>query len=516
MRKLLSLLLILSVLSVLAIMTARILFPLPGTNFETEMQSLPADWNTPLGQILKPAVERNRGQTGVMPLIHGRDAFTARALLMHEAQSSIDAQYYIWQNDTTGLMLLDELRAAAERGVRVRLLLDDNGIPGLDNMLAELDAMPHADVRIFNPFTLRNPKLASYLFDFPRLNRRMHNKSITFDGFATIIGGRNIGDIYFEFGQGFHYVDVDVLAVGDIVDDVTANFDSYWNSASVYDAEQVLPPHYKTGTPIKEAAATARQTALGSGYQDAIRTSALAQGIRERDVPMEWTQVELFSDPPTKGLGQADDSEQIASALTRFALEAETSVDMVSAYFVPGDPAMAVFDQMAANGVATRVLTNSMEATDVPPVHGAYMQRRPALLENGTQLFELRALREQHRELSLPEILAGSASSLHAKVMSFDRERAFIGSYNLDPRSANLNCEMGLLIESPRIATTISEAFDNPKLSYQVHQDETGALYWTESTPEGGRAVLTQEPNVGTLHRWLVTASGWLPIDWML
>lgn len=516
MKRLLRALLSIGLMIAAAIFVCRAVFPLPDKNFDEATTHSSASWTSSLGQIVENAVARHEGKTGVLPLSNGRDAFTARALLIQEAQTSIDAQYYIWQNDTTGVMLLNELRAAAERGVRVRLLLDDNGISGLDNMLAELDNMPSAEVRIFNPFTLRKPKLASYLFDFPRLNRRMHNKSITFDGFASIVGGRNIGDIYFEFGKGLHYVDVDVLALGEIVDQISDNFDAYWNSGSVYAADYVLPAHLPDEPSISDSADAARQTARGSGYHNAILHSPLAKGIQEKYLPLEWTNVRLFSDPPTKGLKGKSTEGFLAHDLASFALEAETSVDLVSAYFVPSTFALNLFGQLSENGVATRVLTNSMEATDVAPVHGAYMRKRPALLENGTRLFELEALREKHRNLSLPEILAGSASSLHAKVMSFDRKRAFIGSYNLDPRSAWLNCEMGLLIESPTIATWISEHLDSPRFAYEVKQDEQGALVWISTEDDGTQTTLTSEPNVSRLHRAIVSFSGWLPLDWLL
>lgn len=204
MKQLMVLLLLGAGIVVLGIVGLRIAFPLPERNFDEAQESLPPSWEGPLGQAIRLALDRHPGQTGVRPLADGRAAFAARAVLAQEAVSSIDAQYYIWQDDTTGLMLLDELRAAAERGVRVRLLVDDNGVPGLDGMLAELDALPTAEVRIFNPFTLRSPKLLSYLFDFSRLNRRMHNKSMTVDGVVTLVGGRNIGDIYFAYGEGTH------------------------------------------------------------------------------------------------------------------------------------------------------------------------------------------------------------------------------------------------------------------------------------------------------------------------
>jgi cardiolipin synthase C len=501
---------------VAAIIGFRLAFPLPPTNHEEATRHGPPAWDTEVGGLLEAAVKAHPGQTGIKPLTDGKSALAARLLLAREAERTIDAQYYIWHGDTTGLMLLDELREAAERGVRVRLLVDDNGIHGFDNELAALDALPTAEVRIFNPFTLRNPKLLSYLFDFRRLNRRMHNKSITFDGFATIIGGRNIGDIYFEYGKGVHYVDVDVLAVGDIVEKVSVSFDDYWNSKSVYAAKLVLPPPTGGTEVISVPAEMARNTAKGIGYEKAVSEIDLAKMIQARHVPFEWTDVELFVDPPSKGLGTASEEDLLVGNLVRFADSAKNSIDMVSAYFVPGDLGMEVFTRAAGRGISIRALTNSLEATDVPPVYGAYMRQRSDMLEIGMQLLELKALGENQRRRTLPEFLAGSASSLHAKVISLDRERAFVGSYNLDPRSAWLNCEMGVLIESPQIAKWISENLDNPTFAYRVRSDGNGGFRWIERGEDGKTSEYSTEPNVSTFQRTAVWLTSYLPIQWLL
>jgi cardiolipin synthase C len=494
----------------------RLAFPLPSMNHEVATYHLPAAWDTELGALVEKAVQAHPGQTGIRSLADGKSALAARVLLARAAERSIDAQYYIWHGDTTGLMLLDDLRAAAQRGVRVRLLVDDNGIHGFDNELAALDAMPTAEVRIFNPFTLRSPKLLSYVFDFRRLNRRMHNKSITFDGFATIVGGRNIGDIYFEYGEGVHYVDVDVLAVGEIVEQVATSFDEYWNSGSVYAANLVLAPAGGGTEIISVPAQMARNTAKGAGYENAVAEIDLAKAIVARNVQFEWTEVELFVDPPTKGLGTARSEDLLIGNLVRFADEAEKSIDMVSAYFVPGDVGMEVFSRAADKGISVRALTNSLEATDVPPVYGAYMRQRQEMIDIGMRLLELKAAEQDHRERTLPEILAGSASSLHAKVISFDRERAFVGSYNLDPRSAWLNCEMGILIESPRIASWISETLDNPTFAYEVQSDGNGGVRWIERDQDGKTAEYGTEPNVSTFHKTVVRLTSYLPIRWLL
>ncbi|MGV6803807.1 MAG: phospholipase D family protein [Ruegeria sp.] len=492
----------------------RLAFPLPQTNFPEPTFNSGPDLDAPLGKAIYAAQARNPGTDGVQPLGNGRTAFAARAILAREAVSSIDAQYYIWQDDVTGLMLLDELRAAAERGVRVRLLVDDNGIPGLDKLLAELDALPTASVRIFNPFTLRNPKLLSYLFDFRRLNRRMHNKSMTFDGVATIIGGRNIGDIYFDYGAGTHYLDVDTLAIGPIVGEVSKSFDDYWNSGSAYDAALFLP---KAGAKtLQTAAEAARQTADGAGYQKAIRENALADHIEARNLKFEWTDVELFVDDPAKGLGHVERQNLLVERLVEFVGASKVSVDLVSAYFIPGERGMEILEGLARSGVKVRILTNSLDATDVMPVHAAYMRYRPDLLASGVELLELRALREEHLERSLPDILAGSASGLHAKVFGSDGKQVFIGSFNLDPRSAQLNTEMGLLIHSPTIAATLAAQLEKPEFAYRVKIGDDGELEWTGKGKDGSVVTYDVDPDTNRFQRGLAAIVRWLPVEWML
>ena len=213
-------LLILGIVAGFAILALRLTHPLPDLPRGEASSAIPPSEETALGAGLMPLMAEHENLSGVVPLADGRDALAARILLARAAQETIDVQYYIWQTDTTGWLLLEELRAAAARGVRVRMLLDDNGISGLDNVLADLDAMDNVEIRIFNPFTMRNSKMLSYAFDFFRLNRRMHNKSMTVDGVATVIGGRNIGDIYFAYGEGTAYFDLDVLVVGPAARDV--------------------------------------------------------------------------------------------------------------------------------------------------------------------------------------------------------------------------------------------------------------------------------------------------------
>lgn len=500
----------------LAIFVLRWSHPLPALPDGASSTAKPASENTRLGSSILPLMAKYEGLSGVVPLADGRDGLAARILLARAADETIDLQYYIWQTDTTGWLLMDELRAAAERGVRVRLLLDDNGIPGLDNVLATLDAMENFEVRIFNPFTMRKPKLLSYTFDFFRLNRRMHNKSMTVDGVATVVGGRNIGDIYFAYGEGTAYFDFDVLAVGEAARDVSADFDAYWSSGSSYDAGDVLPPSDGGLAELAAAVAKANASARGSEYADAVTTAPVLSRILAGEDVMEWTTVTLVSDDPAKGLGEAEDEALLVGLLPRLVAQPTTRLDLVSAYLIPGKASTEMLERYVAEGIRVRLVTNSLEATDVPVVHSAWMGYRNRLVRAGAEVLELRAHPRMKSDPSLAQLLTGSQSSLHAKTFSIDGERIFIGSFNFDPRSTSLNTEMGFLIESPAIATALSRTLDRSETFYKVTETTDGAIRWTEIGSNGETLTHDNEPNTGAIERSIVRFMSWLPIEWIL
>ncbi len=496
----------------------RLAFPLPDLSDRPAGTALAPSAATALGRVVLPAMAEHDGASGVVPLRDGREAFAARVHLVRNAEASLDVQYYIWQGDTTGTLLLDELRAAAERGVRVRLLLDDNGITGLDRELAALDALPTMKVRLFNPFTLRDPKLLAYAFDFPRLNRRMHNKSLTADGVASVIGGRNIGDIYFAFGTA-HYIDMDVLAVGSAAAEVSADFDRYWASGSAYPAGMILPAAPEGLDLLRDAAAAAGADPAAEPYLGAIADSPMIAELQSGMLELEWVPVTLISDDPAKGLGTAVEEDLLVSRLIEILARPERGVDLVSAYFAPGTRGAGLLTTLAERGVRGRVLTNALEATDVPLVHGGYAEARPILLAAGVELYELRAdpaaPAEGRRRLELP---GSTSTSLHSKTFAFDGGSVFIGSFNFDPRSARLNTEMGFLIESPAIAREVAEELDAVPEggAYVVRLGAEGDLEWLLKAADGQTVVYDVEPNTSFAMRALVGLVGILPIGWML
>ena len=284
------------------------------------------------------------------------------------------------------MLLLEALDRAAKRGVRVRLLLDDNGVPGLDGFMAALNRDENFEIRLFNPSTIRSPKMAGYAIDFMRMNRRMHNKSMIADGAVAIIGGRNIGDEYFAIGDAF-YVDMDALAVGQIVPQTAATFDAYWNSASVYEVENIIPG---TGDRagfdrrVAEIQASPEAQELMAGLENGLARYASGQ------VPLEWTRVQLVADDPVKGLGIARRDQLMITRLAEILGQVEKRLDLVSAYFIPGKQGTAFFDGLARSGKQVNILTNALNTTDVLLVHAGYTKYRRKLLEAGVKLYELR------------------------------------------------------------------------------------------------------------------------------
>lgn len=474
---------------------------------------------TLIHQALQPLTARHPGLSGIHPLADPLDAFAARMLLAQTAQASLDVQYYIWHRDTTGLMLLNALEDAADRGVRVRLLLDDNGIRNLDQILSELDNHPNMQVRLFNPFPMRRMKPLGFVTDFRRLNRRMHNKSFTADQRVTIVGGRNVGDEYFGATDSVLFSDLDVVAVGPIVDAMTDDFDRYWNSASAYPIDQVVAP-----SSAQRAAALERATRehldphSASQYLDHLENTAFIRGILSEELEVEWADTFIVSDNPAKVLGDVPDQDLLIGSLLSLGGEPEKTLDLVSPYFVPTQMGVDALASLTRRGVRVRVLTNALESTDVAAVHAGYSKYRKQLLEEGVELWELRLIgaEDAKRPAGLGPF-GSSGSSLHAKTFAVDEHHVFVGSFNFDPRSARLNTELGFVISSEKLANDLAQAFDvaMPVRAYRVHLDERGKLYWT--TIEDGETVrYDREPGTGAIQRALVKFLTWLPIEGLL
>ena len=493
---------------------------LPSLEGRTATTALTDTAGTRLGRALADDVAAHPGKTGVHPLGKPRDAFAARALLAAAADRSLDVQYYIWHGDPVGYLLFEALWQAAERGVRVRLLLDDNNTGGLDPTLAALDAHPNIEVRLYNPFVQRSGRVFGYLTDFQRLNRRMHNKSFTADNRITVVGGRNIGGEYFGVGSGVVFADLDVLAVGAAVDEVSKEFDIYWNSPSAYPAASFVGTPGPDGAErLKARFAAARADPESVAYLEAVRTTPVVRDILERKLSFEWATARLVYDDPAKTLDTSARKDYLLfPALVQAMGKPEKTLDLVSPYFVPGEEGTAAMVALARSGVKVRVLTNSLAASDVSAVHAGYAKRRHDLLRGGVQLFELKPTATQELPADRTGVGSSSTSGLHAKTFAVDRTRIFVGSFNFDLRSALLNTEMGLVIDSPLLAQAMAEGFDTgvPLAAYEVVLAPDGSsLQWIERTAAGERRYDT-EPETSFLKRLGVGTMSILPIDWLL
>jgi cardiolipin synthase C len=403
---------------------------LPSIDHRTQAVSLDPT-PTALARAIVPMVEAHPGLAGVYPLLDARDAFAARILLAQAAERTLDVRYYIWRRDISGTWLLEALRGAADRGVRVRLLLDDNHTSEIDPLLATLGAHPNIQVRLFNPFVTRAHRWIDYVTDFSRLNRRMHNKSFTADNQATIVGGRNIGDEYFGATSGVLFADLDVLAIGSIVNEVANDFDRYWESGSSYPAVALMPMATEFRiVDVRAAAAQAQRESADVEYVSAIRNSAFVREWKEGRLEPIWAATRLVSDDPKKGLGLAPPNASLFQTLKQVIETSTTQVDIVSPYFVPTRTGVESLERLARRGIKVSVLTNALEASDVAVVYAGYAKWRRELLQNGVSLYELRRVSSDYSTEARVRLSGSSGSSLHAKTFSVDLSRVFVGSFS--------------------------------------------------------------------------------------
>lgn len=490
----------------------------PSLENRTVSKALENTGATRLGKAVTPLAAAHPGVSGIYPLRDARDAFAARLLLAQAAERSLDVQYYIWHQDMSGVLLFQALHEAAERGVRVRLLLDDNSTAGMDQTIAGLDSHPNIEVRLFNPFVIRSPRALGFLTDFSRLNRRMHNKSFTADNQATVIGGRNVGDEYFGATEGVLFADLDVIAAGPVVREVSRDFDRYWASESAYPADRLVPA--VSDAQVAELAAAAERVErdpAAVAYVNAINNSPFVRQLLAGTLPLEWVATRMISDDPAKGLGRAVRENLLFHQMQAIFGTPGSRFDLVSPYFVPTADGVDTFVDWAGKGVKIRVLTNSLEATDVAAVHAGYAKWRESLLAAGVTLYELRLAPDAPAPRRGGSQGSSSGSSLHAKTFAVDGARIFVGSFNFDPRSASLNTEMGFVIDSPAMAREMAAVFDRdvPPNAYEVQRSNTGELIWIDR--QGG-AVRRHETEPGT-SVWLRTGV-WLlsklPIEGLL
>lgn len=444
------------------------------------------------------------GLSGVRLLESGEDAFAPLVFMADAAVRTLDLQYYAVLNDASSRVLMQRVRAAADRGVRVRLLLDDLNTSGTDDALRRLTDHPRIEVRLYNPLpggrlsTLT--KVLASLHDAKRINSRMHNKAFIADNALAVTGGRNIGDPYFIQTEAANFVDLDVLVAGPVVRQLSAMFDRFWNSELAYPADAVIPRRAEAPAAAASAPLDAPDTLpepVRAGVQQ--RLAQLQRGFG-----LQWAPARLIADLPSKSLkeGEPSDAETMFDDLGALLRSAQREVLIVTPYFVPGAKGMAMIDDLRRRGVKLRVLTAAMAATDAPVVHVGYSKYRPALLAAGVELYELRPEFTPPAERRHSGV--HSRTNLHSKAIVVDGRTALVGSMNVDPRSDKHNTEMGLLVKSVPLAQQLSRIVDHVCRSgaYRVGTGDDGRLRWRYTERDGRVAELTHEPRMSLFKRF--------------
>lgn len=477
--------------------------------------------DTLLGRTVPEKLQGREGASGFFFLSNGLDAFTARVAIAAIAEKSIDAQYYMIHKDLTGILFGQQLVEAANRGVRIRVLIDDMDLEGRDPILATLDFHPNISIRVFNPFSRNSHRAGQFLTGFGSVTRRMHNKSFTVDNQLTIVGGRNIGNEYFDADPALDFADLDLLAIGPVVQEVSASFDEYWNSSLAY-STGVLRPDL-VGDDVYSTAMTLLNNATDrdavQAYKKRITESHIFKQFQENKIPFFFGTARVLADHPDKLISyNTDYNLTLASQFSPHFERITNELIVFSPYFVPGREGTEYLSNLSKQGVRVRIFTNSLASTDVAIVHAGYAKYRTRLLRAGVELYEMNmALSAKERDTKKGD-LGGSKASLHAKSFILDRKKVFIGSLNLDPRSIIENTEIGILLTSPEAARAFAGAFDRivAKRAFRLElsTDDDGLEFITWYGVENGEErSWTSDPYTSIWKRLWVDIMSLFPIE---
>lgn len=494
---------------------------LPDNSMRKESFAVTDTRETTLGRGLQASRDSGETRDGFILLDKGLDAFVARAALAEAAEKSLDVQYYLYHDDLIGGLFTATLLRAADRGVRVRLLVDDMDMENRDRSILAIDNHPNVEIRIFNPFNRSMSRLPQFVTGLGSITRRMHNKSFTADNVATILGGRNIGNEYFDANPTLEFADLDVLAIGDVVKDVSTSFDLYWNSPLTYPAKTLIDK------PISDEEALNARNQLhaffeeqkNSDYMQSLKSSALAKSIREDSIEFFLGNAVIVVDHPDKITHSRDTNKlHLVSQLAPYFQNIKQELIIISPYFVPGDEGVDFFKALLDKGIQVRILTNSLSSNDVGIVHSGYAKYREALLKSGVALYEMnkKLTRKQRKEKK--GVASSSKASLHAKAFILDREKIFIGSLNLDPRSFYENTEIGLVLNSTEVASAMAkvliEEIEKYAFRLELHINTEGEEEIRWHGYENGRAVTFDvDPYTSFWRRLGVAFMSLLPIE---
>lgn len=473
---------------------------------------------TVLGRFFEAEMAAHPGESGMVLLTTGEWGFRARAGLLNQAQKSVDVQYYIWEVDTSGIVLAERLMRAADRGVRVRMLLDHVTTKDTDFKFARMDFHPNIEIRVFNPFKKRSFRSLEFVFDLERLNHRMHNKAFIVDNSIAVVGGRNIGDNYFGVDAAANFRDLDLAVVGPVVQDVSGSFDRYWNSEFAVPISAIIEERLTEKEFQERKAYLYRRVEELKGYPYPIDTTsevvmAKLEEVRDNFI---WAPARALYDEPDK---LETSEEEVADHLIQLGREKDHEVMIEAAYVIPGPEGVERSRLNRERGVRQRLLTNSLATNDVAAAHAGYAKYRRDLIRNGVELYELQPDAGTVRR-NWSALAGRSRASLHTKAFVVDRELVAIGSFNVDPRSIALNTEIVILVESDELAEQVLEYMEEgikPQNSYRVileKDPDTGSerLVWIGES-NGEEVRYYSDPEVGFWRSFSAWFMGLLPIE---
>src|SRR5450631_404996 len=474
---------------------------LPQHVIKYRSEALRSPQTTALGRIAEEsAAGIPPNLSGIRLLTSGEEAFDSWIALADRAERTLDIQYYIIHQDESSRVLLRHVRAAADRGVRVRVLVDDLNTAGEDRRFMHLEQHANISVRVFNPFPGGRSAIWSRILtsisDIPRINHRMHNKLFVADNALAITGGRNIGNEYFTRDKRSNFIDLDVVTAGPIVPQLSASFDAFWNSKYAYPISSLAAPVESPPPPAPPAPALAESGSADEG-------NWLARELDAHELKLTWVAATVLADRPAKIASESSPAQEVTIANNIAALirSAQQEVVVISPYFVPGKAGVALIRKLRERGVHIRILTNSLASTDSPLVHNVYARYRVALLKLGVELSEVRPKLGQKRKRFHP--FRSSHASLHAKALVIDQKTVFVGSLNMDERSARLNSELGLVMRSPEIARQVTSLLDDLSAdgSYRLALDSRDRIVWSSGEP-GAERIWHEDPETTLLQRF--------------
>jgi putative cardiolipin synthase len=469
--------------------------------------------DTEVGGMFEKAASKHDGKSGFALIPNNHQAFINRVGLAEFAEKSLDIQYYIWADDTIGNLLAERILRAADRGVRVRFLIDDLNFQKRDSLAAGFSAHPNIEVRIFNPALHRSLRAVEMAASFNRLNKRMHNKVMVMDNACAIIGGRNIADDYFGMHPESNKRDLDIAASGPVVREISTTFDEFWNSKAAVPIEILI----KKDTTLSDLAHSSKKLRQPLSPDDLPfpideDIEILRKRVEHIANNMVWAEGKVLYDS-VQSMKHNGQGPTVNAQLRQALRNAKNSVLVESAYFVMRDEGVDLAKYYQKKGVKVRVLTNSLASNDVIAAQAGYKHKADDLIRHGVEIYELRPDAED----VLKETMIGhkGTSGLHTKTLVIDQRLSFVGSYNFDPRSADINSEIGLFVDSPEFAAQICSFLDRgvlPRNAYHLTLDQRGKRQW-KTIVDGKEQVWHVDPNTSLFQRLKAEFLGLLPID---